>query len=182
MGVFHCVMSANELSPIANHPLKRIQKASALLRMIFFISTVVFGLIGVLGYGITIAGVQPGLSFYLNFSSLGHAVECWFAYKLFSNYVNGDLFDPKAICWIRWIGITSLLMGGGNIWNALLQRLHDGYFQHINSSPLIVEIVVYLQLMFFNLVHNLVFGLIIILVAWIMDEGRKIQEEQELTV
>jgi hypothetical protein len=25
-------------------------------------------------------------------------------------------------------------------------------------------------------------GLIIILVAWIMDEGRKIQEEQELTI
>jgi hypothetical protein len=29
---------------------------------------------------------------------------------------------------------------------------------------------------------KLAVGLLIILVAWIMDEGRKIQEEQELTV
>ncbi|MEI9863261.1 MAG: DUF2975 domain-containing protein [Limisphaerales bacterium] len=29
---------------------------------------------------------------------------------------------------------------------------------------------------------QLVLGLLIILIAWIMDEGRKIQEEQELTV
>jgi hypothetical protein len=28
----------------------------------------------------------------------------------------------------------------------------------------------------------LIYGLLIIFIAWIMDEGRKIQEEQELTV
>jgi len=34
----------------------------------------------------------------------------------------------------------------------------------------------------FHLVHNLVTGFVILFIAWIMDEGRKIQEEQELTV
>jgi hypothetical protein len=29
---------------------------------------------------------------------------------------------------------------------------------------------------------NLLIGFVIIFIAWIMDEGRKIQEEQELTV
>jgi hypothetical protein len=32
------------------------------------------------------------------------------------------------------------------------------------------------------LVFNFVPGFVIIFAAWIMDEGRKIQEEQELTV
>jgi hypothetical protein len=31
-------------------------------------------------------------------------------------------------------------------------------------------------------VNLLVLGLLILLISWIMDEGRKIQEEQELTV
>ena len=30
--------------------------------------------------------------------------------------------------------------------------------------------------------QELIVGLVVVLVAWIMDEGRKIKEEQELTV
>ena len=31
-------------------------------------------------------------------------------------------------------------------------------------------------------IFGLLFGILLVLIAWIMDEGRKIQEEQELTV
>jgi hypothetical protein len=126
--------------------------------------------------------VSSSLSYSLSFFSLSDAVECWFAYKLFSHYVAGDLFAPKAVRWMRWIGILSLFRGCGNIWNTLYIHLHDGYFQHVLASPLVVQIMLYLQMFFFELVHNLVFGCVIILIAWIMDEGCKMREEQELTV
>ena len=175
-------MNANEISLKVNSLLNRIQKISMFLRIIFFASAVTFGFIGILGYGITLAGVQPKLSFFLNLSSLGRAVECWFAYKLFSSYVRGDLFSPNAVRYIRWIGTISLLMGIGNVFDALHRQLHNGWFQSVNSSPWIIEIILYLQMILFHLVHNLVTGFVILFIAWIMDEGRKIQEEQELTV
>jgi hypothetical protein len=175
-------MNANEITLKVNSLLNRIQKISSFLRIVFFASAVTFGFIGILGYGITVAGVKPSLSFYLNLSSIGRALECWFAYKLFSCYVHGDLFSPNAVRYIRWIGIISLLMGIGNIFDALHRQLHNGWFQSVNSSPWIVEITLYLQMILFHLVHNLVTGFVILFIAWIMDEGRKIQEEQELTV
>ena len=175
-------MNTNEISLKVNSLLNRIHKISTFLRIVFFASAVIFGFIGILGYGITLAGLHPSLSFYLNLSSLGRAVECWFAYKLFACYVRGDLFSPTTVRYIRCIGIVSLLMGIGNIFDALHHQLHNGWFQHVNSSPWIVEIVLYLQMILFHLVHNLVTGFVILFIAWIMDEGRKIQEEQELTV
>jgi hypothetical protein len=175
-------VNANEITPKANPWLNRIQKSSVYLKNILFISTVIFGVIGLLGFVITMEGVYPPLSYSVSLFSLADGMECWFAYKLFSYYVTGDLFGRKAVRWMRWLGILCLLRGGGNIWHTLYLRLHDGYFYHIQGSPFIVQIILYLHWVFFELVHNLVFGCIIIFIAWIMDEGRKIQEEQELTV
>ena len=175
-------MNANEISPKANPWLNRIQKSSVYLRNIFLTSTVIFGIVGILGLVITVAGAYSSLSYSVSLFSLSDAIECWFAYKLFSHYVNGDLFAPKAIRWMRWIGILSLLRGSLNLWNTLHVRLLDGYFHHVQAAPFVVQIILCLQLFFSQLVHNLVFGCVIILIAWIMDEGRKIQEEQELTV
>jgi hypothetical protein len=175
-------MNTNEISLKVSSVLDQIQKINAFLRNIFFAAAMAFGFIGILGYGLTIAGVQPSLSFYLNLTSLGRAVECWFAYKLFSCYVRGDLFSPKAVRCIRWIGIISLLMGIGNIFNTQHVHLHNGWFTNVNSSPWLVEMVLYLQIVLFHLVHDLIPGFVILFIAWIMDEGRKIQEEQELTV
>jgi hypothetical protein len=175
-------MSTNETPPRTDHMINRIQQVSVYLRSIFLGCAVVFGLISLLGFAANATEKHQSLSFYLNVSSLGRAVECWFGYKLFSSYVRGELFVPEAIRYMRWIGIASLLLGGGNIINTLYARLHDGFFQHVYDSPFVVRIVVYLQLICSQLVFNLVFGLVIILIAWIMDEGRKIQEEQALTV
>jgi hypothetical protein len=175
-------MNANEISPIANPWLNRIQKSSVYLRNIFLTSTVAFGAIGLACLVITMGNLYSSLSYSMSLFSFSDALECWFAYKLFSHYVNGDLFAPKAVRWMRWIGILSLLRGGLNFWNTLHVRLLDGYFHHVHAAPFVVQMILCLQMFFSQLVHNLVFGCVIILIAWIMDEGRKIQEEQELTV
>jgi hypothetical protein len=175
-------MNANGISLKVNSLLNQVQKISSYLSAVFFVSAVAFGFTGLLGYGLAIAGVKPLLSFYLNLSSLGSAVECWFASKLFSSYARGDLFSPNAVRYIRLIGIISLLLGIGNIFNALHIQWLNGYFQHVRFAPLLLEIAMCLQLTFFHLVHNLASGFAILFIAWIMDEGRKIREEQELTV
>jgi hypothetical protein len=114
--------------------------------------------------------------------ALSDALECWFAYKLFSLYVVGDWFAPRTVQWLRWIGLLSLLRGGGNIWSTLHAHLHDGFFSQVQSSPLLVQAVIYARFAFTELLHNLVFGCVIIFIAWIMDKGREMQEEQALTV
>jgi Protein of unknown function (DUF2975) len=177
-----CAMNANEIPPKANPWLNRIQTSSVYLRNIFLASTVIFGVIGLLGFAVTLAGAYSSLSYSVSLFSLSDAVECWFAYKLFSHYAQGKLFAPKAVRWMRWIGILILVRGGLNVWSTLHVRLSDGYFLHIQAAPFVVQIILTLQLFFSQLLHNLVFGCVIILIAWVMDEGWKIQEEQELTV
>ena len=159
-------MNANEISSKKNTRLQRIQKNSAYLRTIFFICAVWFGILGILGM------------YY--FLCVGYAVEFWFAYKLFSLYARGDLFTPKAVRYMRWIGITSVLVGIWSVYHEISMDVNAGYLKYFPSSGR--EIISWLQHIFSLLAFNLLLGFVIIFVAWIMDEGRKIQEEQELTV
>ena len=161
-----CAMNANENSPKANPRLKRIQKVSAFLRAIFFACAVWFGLLGILGM------------YY--FLCVGYAVEFWFAYKLFSFYARGDLFTPKVVRYMRWIGIMSILVGIWSICHEMSMGVNAGYLKYVPSSGR--EIISWFQHIFYSLAFNLLPGFVIIFVAWIMDEARKIREEQELTV
>ena len=79
-------------------------------------------------------------------------------YALFSLYGRGILFSARNVLYIRFQGyylIFTFLVD-----YQTQGALHD---MALSDTPLFV-------------------GLLIIFVAWIMDEGRKIQEEQELTV
>lgn len=77
---------------------------------------------------------------------------------LFNLYRRGILFSAKNVLYIRLQGYYLIL---GYIVDYQMQsRLHD---MALSSTPLLI-------------------GLLIIFFAWIMDEGRKIKEEQELTV
>ena len=126
----------------------------------------VFGLLGLLGM------------YY--FLCVGYAVEFWLAYKLFFYYAQGDLFTPKVVRYMRWIGITSILVGIWSICHELSASVNGGYLKYVPASG--AEIISWFQQIFYQLVFNFVPGFVIIFAAWIMDEGRKIQEEQELTV
>jgi len=79
-------------------------------------------------------------------------------YALFRLYGRGILFSERNVFYIRFQGYYLILRFFVDY--QIQGALHD---MALSTTPLFI-------------------GLLIIFVAWIMDEGRKIQEEQELTV
>jgi len=82
----------------------------------------------------------------------------WAMFSLFGLYRRSILFPAKNVRHIRSLGYY--LIVNGAIDNQLQATLHDLDFS----------------------TNSVFIGLLIIFVSWIMDECRKIQEEQELTV
>lgn len=82
----------------------------------------------------------------------------WVMFSLFGLYRRGILFSAKNVRHIRSLGYY--LIGNWGLDSQLQSSVHD---VQLSTTPIFI-------------------GLLIIFVAWIMDEGRKIQEEQELTV
>ena len=78
--------------------------------------------------------------------------------SLFRLYQRGILFSAKNVFYIRFVGYYLIL-------DWLVEYQIQGALHDMALS-----------------LTQLFVGLLIIFVAWIMDEGRKIQEEQELTV
>jgi Protein of unknown function (DUF2975) len=90
---------------------------------------------------------------------MGLAFFCYgVLFSLFRRFKQGILFSAKNIRHIH--ALAYFLIGNWVIDYLLQSTLQD---MDLSSTPLFV-------------------GLLIIFIAWIMDEGRKIQEEQELTV
>jgi len=110
----------------------------------------------------------------------------WKLTKLFRFYERGLIFATETIRCIKALGILCVIN-----WLLLLA-------EHLNPEAAAIRLSmaapppnakVYLfHLDFFSFsiyginVGLLLAGIIIVTIAWIMDEGRKIQEEQELTV
>jgi hypothetical protein len=109
--------------------------------------------------------------FYRVFWLLLAGYACWgvsFFYRLLRNLEQGVLFGSDNVRCLRNIGLwtaASPLLGVGFQLSKLIWAI---------DSPLMID----LSPMF----NGFLEGFFIIFIAWIMDEGRKIQEEQELTV
>jgi hypothetical protein len=178
-------MNANEMSPKANARLKQIMAASRTFKIIFLIAAIVFGAIGILSVVtmMWMGNLNPIVmhNCTLNLSYFGYAVTSWFAYQLFSAYASGNLFAPTVVCRIRWLGIGTVLVGIVNGGIHMLMLVKEIY-QAGASVPMGLAISVPLIEVCIQIFFNVVPGLAIIFIAWVMDEGRKIQEEQELTV
>ena len=112
-------------------------------------------------------------------SYIGYAMTSWFAYRLFSAYAGGGLFAPAVVQRIRSLGICTVLVGIFNGGIALLVTLLASYQAAV---PLAFSLMVSVMVVCIQVFFNVVPGLAIIFIAKVMDEGRKIQEEQELTV
>ena len=82
----------------------------------------------------------------------------WVIFSLFGLYRRGILFTAKNVRHIRSLGY--FLIVNWVLDDQLQENLHD---VQLSTNPVFI-------------------GLLIIFVSWIMDEGRKISEEQELTV
>lgn len=103
----------------------------------------------------------------------------WKLAQLFHYYERGLVFTVKTIRCIKFLGLLCVI--NWMLVSTVRLLLQD---QPSPSRPMC-----HIRMEFFSFDFGwgidfgpLLAGVIIILIAWIMDEGRKIQEEQELTV
>lgn len=101
--------------------------------------------------------------------NLTWALGYWLAYKLFSAFSRGDLFSVEIIRWFRWIGCVGILLGIEiKVTSFIAAIVSAPWWACLGAAPF--------------LVFSVIPGFAILCIAWIMDEGREIQEEQALTV
>ena len=178
-------MNSNEISSRTNPRLQRIQKISAGFKYFFLVSAFLFVLLGVLEIILNLqvsalAHSNPArfqAALFMGVSTICWTLETWFAYRLFSFYARGDLFTADIVHALRQIGYISILIG---CWNAFKMYYLFGFPS--DSHPAVFDIVSRLSVILVQLVFSVVPSFVTIFIAWIMDEGRKIREEQELTV
>jgi hypothetical protein len=172
-------MKANEnASKTESRRLNRIRNASFFILILFYISLAFQGyqLLACLfgwpppfhniirivvspGHIYTTPAEMPAELLALWLLRTGVAIWCLVVLScLFRLYERGIFFSAKNVNYIRFFGY--ILMVDWVINYQMQNAVHD---VSLSMSPLFA-------------------GLLIIFVAWIMDEGRKIQEEQELTV
>ena len=191
-------MNANEIIPKNSARLQRIKTVSRIVRYIFaglFVLSVGAGLwmiiVNLPSPSRTAEGLWHSVLNIMLTMVLGYWY--WNLAKLFRFYECGLIFAAKTIHCIKTLGVLCainwLLYFVLNIVNRcfpmpLLPPLPPGVKLTAAGSSVISSF----RIGFFNFsidgfnIGLLLAGIIIVIIAWIMDEGRKIQEEQELTV
>jgi hypothetical protein len=182
-GFILCAMNVNEISPNANPRLSRIKKLSRSLKVVFLFYFVVLGLVLIVSHG-QIAVKMPIQVGGQNFSSLReipavlktYEAICFCLYllaviafyRLLNLYEKGIIFSAENVSQIRRLGQLAVFYG---VLSACLPVFETPYVKFPLTLPL-------------NILCSPGFmvGCLTIIIAWVMDEGRKIQEEQELTV
>jgi hypothetical protein len=191
-------MNANEISPKIKDRLNKIKIVSRIVRyvalayLLFSICCCLLFLLWLPSYP---QKIDAWLIFVVVMCQFVLCVWYWKLAQLFHFYERGLIFAAGAIrcikvlglfCVINWLlGFVFHLLpkpssgpgfGAGHtkayfyaVTFPARQAYHMGFFSNFDFGTGIG----------FGL---LVMGVIIFLIAWIMDEGRKIQEEQELTV
>jgi hypothetical protein len=173
-------MNANETSLSANSRLKRIQIVSGIFRAVFFAVTLICCVGGVV---IVPTFFLSGPAKVVVLTSAGvewiFAIFAWCCYKLFAQYASGDLFTARIVSSIRRVAYAYIFMAvaGGICRSILVHALKSTP----HSAPA-AAVSPSWSLSIFSLAGSLLPALLIIFIAWVMDEGRKIQEERELTV
>jgi Protein of unknown function (DUF2975) len=193
-------MNTSEIAPKTNLRMNRIRIVSRIAKWIvlaFLFYSIVFFL-----------RLSSGPASFLKSNvwrtlfNVMFQVVLWFWYwklaRLFDFYKRGLIFAAETIRCIKFLGLLCavgwMLM---SINHFLLQQYPlpsiQSMLDHLKTLPPGVTLrevsVTHYQMGFFSfdfgtgINFGLLFaGIVIVLIAWIMDEGRKIQEEQELTV
>ena len=122
-------------------------------------------------------GHRYAITFYVNSGViyLIWAVGLWLCGNLFMYYSLGDLFSARIVSCIRqigWVGILKAVIGGISKF-LLLSSI---------PSPPSETLAKGVPLSLLTTLFDLLPGVALLCVAWVMEEGRKIKEEQELTV
>ena len=174
-------MNANEITLKANPRTNRIQKFSAVLRTFFRVTAVLSAVGGLVNIWWALPvhvpeSSSPMKAFAISgVTNLIWSVGFWLCGKLFMYYARGDLFSPKIVSCIRQIGWVGIIKG-------ILSGISMFVLMHSSPAPPSVGLIMAAPMSLLTMLLGIAPGIALICVAWIMDEGRKIQEEQELTV
>jgi hypothetical protein len=160
-------MNAND-TKLPGILVARIQKVSTGLKTLFLIAAIISTLVGFCAT-ITMLESYDGEKLEDATGLLIWAALYWCAYKLFRACSRGNLFSTEVVRSLRRIGGLGILLGLVEGIISFASAFHD--------IPLWLDLMV---LPFYS--FSIVPGVAFLCVAWIMDEGRKIREEQELTV
>jgi hypothetical protein len=174
-------MSANKMSPKATSRMNRIKYLSHFLKAVLLSYFVVIGLLFAYARGVqSMSGLSADpFNSFLDapakskiFTALGSALfllAVMASYRLLDLYEKGIIFSKGNASQIRRLGCLAIAYGLLNACSPVFQPNH-GVFAVVAT------------LMNFLLSPWFFGGCFTIIITWIMDEGRKIQEEQELTV
>ena len=108
----------------------------------------------------------------------------WKLARLFRHYERGRIFAAETICCIKTLGLLLVI---GWLLGLAAEMMPDPALPPGAVVGGTVSQVYQMNFFSFDFgtgvnLGQFFIGIIIVLIAWIMDEGRKIQEEQELTV
>ena len=186
-------MNANDNSPNADARLSRIKIVSRIVRFVIlglFIFSVVNSLLIIVPSWLPTAIKAHPFHLGLNFLvQVVLWVWYWKLAKLFHFYEHGLIFATETIRCIKTLGLICVM-------NWLLTSASHLSFHPAPPPPQcpvppgfemqLVQKSFGLGFFSFSIAGInfglLLAGVVIVIIAWIMDEGRKIQEEQELTV
>jgi hypothetical protein len=200
-------MNANAISPKSGFRLNRIRIVSRFARIV----VLAFLLFYALFFFGAVASHFPGEMAQKTFTSwnwffvatgltsgLYHIVLCvwyWKLARLFRLYERGLIFGAETIRCIKSLGFLCVI--GGFLFSAITIMAHSAagegakefFIPKFSEANVMVTQITLFKTGFFSFDFGTGFdfglvltGIVIVLIAWIMDEGRKIQEEQELTV
>lgn len=186
-------MNANEISPKTNPRLQRIKVVSRIVRYailgLFVISIGVFLMATFPTWRLATIKEHPVWFGFVNLPQVVLWVWYWKLAKLFHFYERGLIFATATIHCIKTLGILCvinwLLLSTYNVWERMFPQPQPPILPpHVTVT--VVESSFRMGFFTFSIAGIsfglLLAGIIIAVIAWIMDEGRKIQEEQELTV
>jgi hypothetical protein len=187
-------MNANEISPMAGTRLNRIKRTSRALKTLFLLYPLLYFLVG---WNLPFMHRMPdGLRIvsgtYATFSDapilaklivvlgigilLASIITC---YQLLSIYEKGIIFSARNVQLLGRIGCLAVGYGLLSVCGPALMSEWNHWIGESSISPLNFHLLAIMELLGSPWIIG---GLFIVVISHIMDEGRKIQEEQELTV
>jgi hypothetical protein len=167
-------MNVNENSPRTDSRLQRIKKTSRVLQSVFLLYFGLFPLVLLAehfreleGFG-TLRAIPVGLKIYAGLCAIIYMLAGMTFSRLLELYEKGIFYAAQNILQIRRLGKLAIYYGLVCGWRTLMDN-------HTVEFPVLLPLNILLS-------PWLILGGVILIIAWVTDEGRKIQEEQQLTV